>query len=318
MSRLVYPFIIGLLILLLPTPSIADVPNTESSVNPHLVGWGNLLLPGLGETLNGNPIGGVTQASYEVGTFIWGYNLSPREGFSSLDGIDDTFQPYSRAQRNSQVSINAQLYSDMLLEFSIKTHMTNTFIAYRDAYRARGITEGLDQRTWWEGFKTPFEKKSFDDAWVSIPLAAIAVGLTVDYLTSKPDNSVSALTPTSNFLYATHYGVWEPLGSGWPEEAFYRGFLQHEFTTATGSPWLGILGESAAFAFSHEAGSGRISAALVGMYLGYLAQKNHGDLGSGITVHFWGDLLLGLETILISQRNQRTTPQTALGVQFNY
>jgi hypothetical protein len=282
------------------------------------VGWGNVLIPGLGETLNGNPWGGAAQFGYETTTFAAGYALSPRSGISSLDGIGDTFESYQRSQRNGQVSINNEIYSDMLLEFAIKTHMTNTFIAYRDAYKAQGITEGLDQRTWIEGFKTPFEKKSFDDAWVYVPLAIIAVGLTVQYLTSSPDSNYSALTPSSNVLFATHYGAWEPLGSGWPEESFYRGFLQHEFTTATNSPLIGILAESTAFAFSHEAGSGRLSAAAVGAYLGFLSYKYDGNLGPGITVHFWGDLLLGLQSILMSQRDQRTTPQTALGVQFNY
>jgi hypothetical protein len=300
-----------------PMPSSSPQP-APYHANPHLVGWGNTFVPGLGETLNGNPGVGLTQFAYETGTFVWGYTLSPRSGISSLDGISDTFATSNRVARNGQVSINSELYSDMLLEFALKTHLTNTFVAYRDAYKAEGITEGLDQRTWWEGFETPFEAKSFDDPWVYIPLAFIAVGLTVDYLTSAPDSSYAAFSPTSNFLFAAHYGAWEPLGSGWPEESFYRGFLQREFTQATNSPLIGVLAESTAFAFSHEAGSGRLSAGAVGAYLGYLSWKNNGNLGPGITVHFWGDLLLGLETILISHRDQRTTPQSALGVQFNY
>jgi hypothetical protein len=206
----------------------------------------------------------------------------------------------------------------MTLEFAIKSHMVNTFIAYRDAYRAEGITDGLDQRTWWEGMTVPFHKESLEDPWVYIPLALIAAATAVDYFTSGPDTNLSALSPTSNFLYSAHYGLWEPLGSGYPEEAFYRGFIQHEVKTATGSPVAAILAESTLFAFSHGAGSGRYSAALVGTYLGYLAERNNGDLGPGITVHFWGDLLLGVETILISQRDQRSTAQGGLSMQFNY
>jgi hypothetical protein len=275
-------------------------------------------VPGLGESLNGNPGGGLAQAGYELGTFALGYHLSPTKGIDSLDGIRDTFVPYVATKRNGQVSINSQMTSDILLEFSIKSHMTNTFVAYRDANKARGITDGIDQRTWWEGFTTPFELKNLDDPWVYVPLAMIAAAVTVDYMTSKPNSALQPLTPTSNLLYDSHYGLWEPIGSGWPEEAFYRGFLQREFTLASGSPVLGVLGESALFALSHEAGSGRFSAALVGLYLGYLAERNHGNLGPGITVHFWGDLLLGLETILISHRDQRTSPQGALGIQINY
>jgi membrane protease YdiL (CAAX protease family) len=301
-----------------PDPDSSPLPVPKNRVNPHLVGWGNLIMPGLGETLNGNPVGGATQFGYEVGTFTLGYELSPRSGIASLDGIRDTYQPYQVNARNGQTQINSQLYSDMILEFAIKSHMTNTYIAYRDAYRAQGITAGLDQRTWWEGFATPFQTKSFEDPWVYVPLIAIAAAVALDFYTSQPDNNLSPLSPTSNFLYTSHYGLWEPLGSGWPEESFYRGFLQHEFKTATGSPLFAILAESAVFAFSHQAGSGRYSAAVVGAYLGYLAERNNGNLGPGITVHFWGDFLLGIETILISQRDQRSTPQGGLSLQFNY
>jgi hypothetical protein len=302
-----------------PSPQMPlSPPPAANTANPHLVGWGNLVMPGLGETLRGNPVGGLAQFGYETSTFVTGYFVSPRNGISSLDGITDTFQPYRRSQRNDQLSIENELGSDMLLEFAIKTHMLNTYIAYRDAYKDRGVTEGLDQRTWWEGFKTPFQKKSFEDPWVYVPIALIAIGVTVDYLTSQPNSSQGPLTPTSNFMYTSHYGIIEPLGSGWPEEAFYRGFLQHEFTDATNSPLVGILAESAAFAFSHEEGNSRWSAGAAGAYLGYLSWKNEGNLGPGLTVHFWGDFLLGLESILLSNRNQRTTPQSSLGVQFNY
>jgi hypothetical protein len=337
MSRLVYQLICKIICFLVtgltaiamaipnatadaaPGPDLPlSPPSAPNSANPHLVGWGNLVMPGLGETLRGNPVGGATQFGYETSTFVTGYFVSPREGISSLDGITDTFQPYRRSQRNDQLSIDNELGSDMLLEFAIKTHMLNTFIAYRDAYKDRGITQGLDQRTWWEGFKTPFQKKSFENPWVYVPIALIAAGVTIDYLTSKPDTSQGPLTPSSNFLYTAHYGMVEPLGSGWPEEAFYRGFLQHEFTEATNSPLLGGLAESAAFAFSHEEGNSRWSAGAAGAYLGFLSWQNEGNLGPGITVHFWGDFLLGLESILLSNRNQRTTPQSTLGVQFNY
>jgi hypothetical protein len=300
-----------------PMPSSSPAPSS-SHPNPHWVGFGNLFVPGLGATLNGNPTLGIEQFAYETTTFAAGYAVSPTKGFNSLDGIRDTFQGYSSKERNFQSSIDDEMYSDILLEFSIKTHMTNTFLAYRDALKAQGITDGIDQRTFWEGFTTPFQKETLTDPWVYVPLAAIFAALVVDYVTSQPDNSLSPLTPRSNFLFAGNYGIWQPLGSGWPEEAFFRGYLQREFTEASGSPLLANLAQATLFAFSHEAGSGRISAFAVGAYLGYLAQRDKGNLGSGITVHFWGDLLLGAETILLSNRNQRSTPQAAFGVQFNY
>jgi membrane protease YdiL (CAAX protease family) len=99
---------------------------------------------------------------------------------------------------------------------------------------------------------------------------------------------------------------------------FYRGFLQAEFRGLTGTPFAAIPLSTAAFAFSHAPGSGRISAAVAGAYLGFLAEKNHGRLGPGIAVHFWSDLLLGAETVLLYAKAQRATPPTGFTVQINY
>ena len=193
----------------------------------------------------------------------------------------------------------------------------NTFFTYRDAYREMGITEGLDQHTALEGLTLPFSKKYLLEPDVWFPLLLVAGAIAVDYANTSTE-SIQPLNPSSNLLYNFNYGIWQPLGSGYPEEAFYRGFLQHEVTQATNSPLLGILTQSIAFAFSHEPGPGRFSAGAVGAYLGYLAYKHHGDLGPGVTLHFWGDFLLGVETIILSHRGQRTTAQGGLAIQYNY
>ena len=291
-----------------------------NNANPHLVAWSNLFFPGAGELIRGNYGEGLTQTAYESATFMSGYLLSEKESFSSLDGISDSFKPFnrlSRGERNSQVSLERKMFSNILLEFSIKAHMTNTFLAYRDAYKAQGVTLGLDQHTEWEAFMSPFEKKYLLDSDVWIPLTIVAASVIADYATTQPA-AVSALNPRSNFLYDFNYGIWQPIGSGYPEESFFRGFLQNEVKLATHSPVMAVLAQSIAFALSHEPGGGRYSAALVGMYLGYLAEKKHGDLGPGIAVHFWGDIFLGVETALLSHREQKTTPQAGFTLQFNY
>ena len=297
----------------MPTPSPTPAP---VGPNPHLVGLGNLLVPGLGEGLNGNWLTAAGKASFEIGTFFTGYELADEKGIASLDGIRETYVPFTRRKRGT-TSIEGQMYSNMLLEVSFKTHMTNTFLAYRDAWAARGVTEGLDQHTFFSGFEMPFESKNLTNPWVYVPLLLVTGGLVADYfMTERVDGQ--RLNPSSNFLFASHYGILEPIGSGWPEEAFYRGYLQHEVTLATGAPALAIVAQAAAFALSHEAGAGQVSAFMVGTYLGYLAERFHGDLGPGVTLHFWGGLFLGIETILVSHRNQKSTPPTALGVQFTY
>ena len=311
-----------LAIFLMPSLTRAELlvgTHSDSTPNPRWVGWSNLFLPGSGQIIRGNTIEGLSQAGYELSTFAGGYLLSSQQGFSSLDGIDDSFAALklSKQARNSQDSLEKKMTSDILLEFSIKSHMTNTFIAYRDAYRDRGITEGLDQHTALEGLTIPFEKKYFGEADVWIPLMIVAGAIVADYVTTSPV-AVQPLNPASNIMYSFNYGLWQPLGSGYPEEAFFRGFLQHEVTQTTASPFLGIFVQSIAFAFSHEPGNGRYSAAAVGGYLGYLSYRHNGDLGPGTTLHFWGDLLLGVETVLLSLRGQHTTAPAAFSVQFNY
>jgi hypothetical protein len=291
----------------------------HADTDPRLVGWGNLFVPGLGATLRGDPGRGAIQFGYEGTTFTAGYALSDTKGFSSLDGISDTFKPFNQRarSRNAQEDISSKMGSDILLEFAIKSHLVNTFTEYRDAFKARGITEGLDQHTPLEGLELPFEKTYITEPDVWIPLALVAAAITIDYVTTTP-TAITPLNGSSNSLYAFNYGVWQPIGSGYPEEVAYRGFLQNEIKTTTGSPLLAVLLQSIAFAFSHEPGSGRYSAALVGAYLGYLAEKHRGDLGPGTVLHFWGDALLGLESILLSNKGQRSTPAAGFSLQFNY
>lgn len=294
--------------------------STEAkAVSPQLVGWGNLFLPGFGATLRDSPARGLGQLSYEGATFAVGYTLSTQKGFSSLDGINDTFSTYklSAAGRNLQANVDRKMVSDIFLEFSIKAHLVNTYIEYRDAYRDIGITDGLDQHTALEGLLIPFDKKYLEQSDVWIPLALVFSAFTADYLTVKPD-STQPLTPSSNLLYTFNYGVWQPLGSGYPEEVAYRGFLQHEVKNLTGSPLAAVLAQTLAFSFSHEPGGGRYTAAAVGLYMGYLAEKYNGDLGPGSFLHFWGNLLMGVEGILVNAKAQRTTMPGAFTVQFNY
>src|SRR5262249_34651141 len=126
------------------------------------------------------------------------------------------------------------------------------------------------------------------------------------------------LKPYSNWLYFMDYAVIEPVGSGAPEEMFYRGFLQNEFKVMTNSSVFSILATSALFAFSHEPGDGRYSAAVAGMYLGYLEERYHGNLGPGITLHYWSSIFLGIESVLLSQWGQRATPPAGMSIQISY
>src|ERR1035437_1856903 len=47
----------------------------KTGANPHWVGLGNIVLPGFGEFMNGNPWTGAVKATYEIGAFRAGHFL---------------------------------------------------------------------------------------------------------------------------------------------------------------------------------------------------------------------------------------------------
>ena len=299
----------------------ADEPlllEEDPKPNYHLVGWLNTFVPGGGQFLLGNSFEGGFQAASEMFTFGLGYSLSALHPLT-IDGVPEQLPIFSRPTRTTQADLSVPLYADILQEFGIKYHMVNVFDAYREAARRAGVTEGIDQTPMNELFLKPFSSETLTDPWVYVPIGIITAYTLADYYTSR--GSVvrnQRITPYSNFLYTVNYGFVQPFGSGVPEEAFFRGFLQNELNYGTGTPWLAIPAQATLFAFMHAPGAGRITAGISGLYLGYLAERYKGSLGPGITVHFWGVVLLGIDTILLNNEAQRTTPPTGLYVQISY
>jgi membrane protease YdiL (CAAX protease family) len=111
------------------------------------------------------------------------------------------------------------------------------------------------------------------------------------------------LTAASNALYSLDHALLVPIGSGAPEEMFYRGFLQNEMYHLVPSPFFSIPASTLAFTFSHGPAD-RISAAVLGAYAGFLAHKYGGKLGPGIALHFWVDLLIGLCQVAVLHNAQ--------------
>jgi hypothetical protein len=302
-----------------PPPLPTEAPQLPAP-NYHLVGWLNTFVPGSGQALLGRPYLGLFQLGAEVGTFAWGYSISKRTPLT-LDGVPEAIPQFNRLTPRSQSDITGPLYADMLQEFGIKYHFVNTFDSYREAAKRQGVTEGIDQTPTADLFMAPFKAKNLSDAWVWIPIALTAAYVTYDYIHTVNDgglNRQALLSPYSNYLYSVNYLGVQPFGSGAPEEMFFRGFLQNEFYSAVPSEWFSIPLTTALFTFAHAPGDGRFTAAVAGAYLGFLADRNHGQLSKGITVHFWGDLLLGLETVLLNQKAQRSIAPGAFQVQINY
>ena len=276
-----YRKIIYFLLLISPVSHAADF---------HSVGWINTFLPGAGS---------LGKAAIEVGTFGLGYSWSTHQNFD-LDG----------AKGNNS--------SQLLQEVGMKYHMLNVFESYRDEYLVSGgdVAQGLDQRPTLDLFKDPFDPNTLSSPFVWVPLAISAGAIAVDYQSTI--HHQSALPKQSfgtNLFSGFNQITMYPIGSGAPEEMFYRGFLQNEFYHWVASPFFSIPLSAAAFAFSHGPDV-RAASAVSGAYLGFLAYRNQGKLNEGIAIHFWTVVMLGVESLFLMLHAQNASQAPPVSAQF--
>jgi membrane protease YdiL (CAAX protease family) len=90
------------------------------------------------------------------------------------------------------------------------------------------------------------------------------------------------------------------------EEAFFRGFLNNEFSERYGDRW-GLAVSSLIFGLGHT-GQGQtanvLQATAAGLYLGWLHQRNGFETGEGVALHYWINVLAGLSAIRNGERMQ--------------
>ena len=283
--------------------------NARAEPNYHLVGWLNAAVPGTGELLLGDPALAAAQAAAETGTFFWGYSMSAHAPLT-IDGVPEIVPGPSP----TNVDLSRPLYGDMLQEFGMKYHMVNVYNAYRKAG-----APGVDTATTLALFESPFNKEFLTDPWVwgGLAVSAAAIGIKYYVTEKKGVAPLSSLTPQSNALYGLTYGLVFPIGSGAPEEMFYRGFVQNELYQLVSSPYFSIPLSTLAYTFSHASGD-RPTAAITGIYLGYLAHQYKGHLGPGIAYHFWVDVMTGLLAIALLQRAEyQSINSPPIAFQFN-
>jgi hypothetical protein len=309
--------------------------------NYHLVGWTNFFVPGGGQFLLGRSQVGAEQAALEISTFGLGYSLSARSPMT-LDGVPEELPNFTTlilpgsgttqvcVQINSATKqctryrtvrgknatviddsnhdITRSIFADILQEIGLKAHMVNIYDSYRMAAEKSGLdltAHYIDPTPTDELFMAPFEKETLFDPWVYIPLGVTAAALIYSYESLRASNDypvVARLNSVSSISYdATYLGVF-PVGSGAPEEMFYRGFLQSEALSVM-SPWLAIPLTTALYSLSHST-SDQLAAAVSGLYLGYLSYHNHGRLKKNVAYHFWSDIMTGIYAIALLQLSQ--------------
>jgi hypothetical protein len=289
------------------------------ALNHHAVGWYNTVIPGGGRYLLGQKDQAYFEATYEIVPTVVGFYLSDKRNMS-LDGFRaDLPTSLGRRYTRSSADLTRPLMGNLLLEWGIKAHMVNVFRSYREKAQQEGVTSDIDQSDVDDLFMSPFQKKYMFNPWVYVPILGVLAYAAIDYgSSSQAPDAVDRLTPESNVLHDFHYGVWQPIGSGAPEEMFFRGFLQRELHELVPSPFFSIPLQALAFAYSHEPGDGRVTAFVAGSLLGLMAHLNNMDLHKGIAVHFWSEFIFGVESILLSHDNQGSSYPSGFSIQINF
>jgi membrane protease YdiL (CAAX protease family) len=262
----------------------------DGVVSPAAVGWGNLLVPGLGATIRGHPGRGLLESTLEIGTYYGGTFYS-REGSFTIDGT--VLVPSGK-------NVTKPLMGQVMQEFGLKLHMWNTFYNYQQASMHPGnadlelkYQQPLYNGKWDDVLLAPFKWKNLSSPWVYLPILASAGYLAYSYRTTDVVRQNHFSSPGEEALYGFVQGVSIPLGSSFGEEVLYRGFIQREMRYYTDSIPLSILTQTAIFVLNHPPDL-RPASAFGGVYFGLMANHFDGDLEPGIASHFWIDFVSGV------------------------
>ncbi len=277
-----------LAIMLVLGAAAARADTTE----PWFKGVASAVVPGAGQAANGD----YGEAALHFGVFA----VSVYGAIRYQDKSDylDADQRYD--EDNNREFINkTTLRYDYAARLATDMALYSGYAAYRDA-RARDNS----------GFRTPAPRESLGDLAVSpfsfkylarpttfIPLAIQAAAL-YRYKDRKDAYGIYRHRDVSTGDLHTFNLIaneWTAVG----EEAFFRGFLNNEFSNRYGDGW-GVVASSTIFGLAHT-GQGQTANALqataAGFYFGWVHQKNGFEAGEGVALHYWINVLAGISAI---------------------
>ena len=254
--------------------------------SPALVGVASAIVPGAGQAALGDY--GVAAAHF--GTFA----ASLAAGLY-YQHKPDFLSDEARYSDNSEVINQTTLRRDFALRLATDTMLYSSFAAYRDA-RAR------DDRP----YRTPAPKESLPDLalapfsleFLARPTTFIPLALQAWAASRKDSYAVfRADDVSSGQLHAYNVTANEFTAVG--EEGFFRGFANNELSNRWGDGW-GLAGSSVLFGIAHN-GQGNtanvLQATAAGAYLGWLHQRNGFQIGEGVALHYWFNVIAGFAAI---------------------
>jgi membrane protease YdiL (CAAX protease family) len=297
-----------LTLLFLMVTLMVEFDALAASPAPAAVGWGNLLVPGLGATLRGESGRGLLEATSEIGSYFGG-TFYAKEGHFSIDGSvvipagKDVIQP---------------LAGELLQQFGLKFHMYNTFYNYQQASLDPAYAEfektyqqPLYRGTWNDVLAAPFKLRNLKSAWVYVPVLLSAGFVYAQYRSTDPALHNHQSTAAEGALYGLTDGIAIPLGSSFGEEVLFRGFVQREVWLYTDSLPAAIAVQTLLFTTIHALEL-RPAAFAGGIYFGVMANHFEGDLEPGIAAHFWVDFVNGVFQYFLYRKSEgKSVPLSA-------
>ena len=265
-----------------------DPVNADPTSNT-IAGVASLVVPGAGQATNGD----YDTAAAHFGIFAVSVYGALRYQKQS-DYLDEN-KRYDEVNEREFIN-RTTLKFDYAARLATDTALYSSFGAYRDA-RTRDNS----------GYRTPLPRESLNDLAVA--------PFSFKYL-SRPTTFIPlALQAASVFSSKNGYGIYrhadvsqgdlhtfnlvanEMTAVG--EEAMFRGFLNNEFSNRYGDT-NGLMTSSAIFGLAHT-GQGQtadaLQAAVAGLYLGWVQQRNGFEIGEGVALHYWINVLAGVSAI---------------------
>lgn len=256
---------------------------------PFWTGFASALLPGAGQALNGD----YDQAALHFGIFTASLHGALR--YRDRDDFLDADARYDETNERERINKTTLRY-DYAARLATDTALYSSYAAYREA-RARDN----------DGYRTPRPGESLNDLAAApfrwrylsrpttfVPLllqAAALFGGASDYGIYRADD----VSEADLHVYNVFANELTAVG----EEAFFRGFLNNEFSSRHGNR-NGLVISSVIFGLGHT-GQGQtaniLEATAAGLYLGWLHQRNGFEAGEGVALHYWVNVLAGVAAI---------------------
>lgn len=256
---------------------------------PFWKGVSSAIVPGSGQALSGDH----GEAAAHFGIF----GLSLYNALRQRDKDDFLDEDTRYDEDNDREVINrTTLKYDYAARLAFDTALYSSYAAYRDARQRdnAGYRTPLPRESLTDLARAPFSLRYLSRPTTFVPLVIQAAAVFADKDGYRIDR---ARDVSEGDLHAYNLVANEMVAVG--EEAFFRGFLNNEFSERYGNRW-GLTISSVIFGLGHT-GQGQTANALqataAGLYLGWLHQRNDFEAGEGVALHYWVNVLAGISAI---------------------